>query len=93
MARVKGFEVQVEWRKIRRIRHTYQFLHPLDKLGDLGFGTSCRMSVKGYVSAYSGVPARGVWRKKRARHPAHMGMSAKFTFLAQFQQKLAMCVR
>jgi hypothetical protein len=46
------------------------------------------MSVKGYESA------REIFRSKRkARHPAYMGMSAEFTFLAQFQLKLAMSVR
>jgi hypothetical protein len=29
-------------------------------------------------------------KKKKARHPAYM--SDEFTFLAQFQQELAMCV-
>jgi hypothetical protein len=67
VARVKGFEVQSVYLDGSRIRHTCQFLHPLDKLGDLCFGTSCRMSVKGYVSAYQGVPARDVLRSKEGK--------------------------
>jgi hypothetical protein len=62
--KLKGFEDRKQWQrlkdlkykrfemKISRIRDTCQLLHPLDKLGDLGCGTSCGMSVKGYVSAY-----------------------------------------
>jgi hypothetical protein len=62
--KLKGFEDRKQWQRLKdlkykiiemeisRIRHTCQLLHPLDKLSDLGFGTSCGMTVKGYVSAY-----------------------------------------
>jgi hypothetical protein len=50
--RLKDLKYKIIEMKISRIRHTCQLLHPLDKLGDLGFGTRCGMTVKGYVSAY-----------------------------------------
>jgi hypothetical protein len=48
--------------------------------------------VKGYVSVYYDVPARGVLRNKKARHPAYVDMMAEITFLAQFHLELAMRV-
>jgi hypothetical protein len=45
------------------------------------------MSVKCYVSA------REIFRSKRGKVSGILGMPAEFTFLAQFQPKLAMRVR
>jgi hypothetical protein len=33
--KAKGFEVQSDYLKVNRIRHTCELLHPLDQLGDL----------------------------------------------------------
>jgi hypothetical protein len=51
------------------------------------------MSVKGYVSAYYDVPARGVLRSKgEENNPAYNSMSAEFTFLGPFQPKFVVFV-
>jgi hypothetical protein len=51
------------------------------------------MSAKGYVSAHQDVSAIGIWRSKREKkNQAYNGMSAKFTFLAQIQAKLAVLI-
>jgi hypothetical protein len=49
---IKDLKYKCTNKKIRRNRHTSQLLHTLKQRGDLCFGTSCRMSDKGYVSAY-----------------------------------------
>jgi hypothetical protein len=45
------------------------------------------MSKKGYVSAYQGMSARGVFRSKKGKSS---GMPAEVTFLGQFKPELAM---
>jgi hypothetical protein len=90
--KIEGFEVQSAYLKIERIRHTYELLHPLNKLGDCSSAVAEKCRQRAMCQHIKMCRQKEYCEVEEESNLAYSGMSAGFTFLGQVQAKFAVLV-